>query len=674
MAEGYILRSKLASRPSTPAVFHGRFTHQRPLYKSWVDDSMKKAMEAVVKNGASVREAAVRFGVPKSTLGDRISGRVQHGDVSGPLKYLSTAEENDLAKFLIKCAGIGYPKTRLEVISLVQTIIDYKGIHSTVTAGWWQRFIKRNANITLRAPSPLSNARAYATDPDIMNRYFDLLEETLLRYELKDKPCCIFNMDETGLPMDPKASKSVYRKGEKNPLACSSGNKSQTTVVACVSAAGYCMPPLVILNRKSVPSCYKEGEVPGTKYGLSPKGWIDRDLFHQWFAFHFLRYAPQKRPLLLLLDGHSSHFCPETVHLADEHDIVVFVLPPNSTHLLQPLDKGTFSPLKTYWKQECHEFMSKNPGEVVSRFTFSKILGRSWERCMRLSNVQAGFKVTGVYPFDREAAFKQINMPSGVAKSFSLPYQPMFSPAPRKKKAAAIHVDLVRYSEDDDISSEESFSDVRAVHTPVGGSFDYESAAREPGFGEHAKMPPYTSTGDTDDNSSSDTDRVTPLIYCSQTKKMLKTPIPPPRKVDPLKVKSCGKILTSSECMAIMDKKKEEKDEKERLKAERKRLQAERKQLKAENKRLLAEKRASKLLAKKSGKSVSTKVSKAQHSLCVENPPEPVFTAKELELFTTRFENGFDLTHDDRYNLWLKENGSPQNGVYIVFGILQNVL
>ncbi len=151
---------------------------------------------------------------------------------------------------------------------------------------------------------------------------------------------------------------------------------------------------------------------------------------------------------------------------------------------------------------------------------------------------------------------------------------------------------------------------------------------------------------------------------------MLKTPIPPAKKVDPAKVKSCGKILTSSECIAIMDKKKEEKDEKERLKAERKRLRAERKQLKDENKRLQAEKRGSKLLAKKSGKSVSTKVSKAQHSLCAKSPLELVFTAKELELFSKRFENGYDLTHDDRYNLWLKENGSPQKGVYI----LQNVL
>lgn len=104
-----------------------------------------------------------------------------------------------------------------------------------------------------------------------------------MQYDLRDKPCCIFNMDETGLPMDPKSLRTVYRKGEKNPLARSSGNKSQTTVVACVNAAGYCMPPLVILNRKTVPSFYKEGEVPETKYGLSPKGWIDRDLFFNSF-------------------------------------------------------------------------------------------------------------------------------------------------------------------------------------------------------------------------------------------------------------------------------------------------------------------------------------------------------------------------------------------------------
>ena len=111
-------------------------------------------------------------------------------------------------------------------------------------------------------------------------------------------------------------------------------------MVACVSASGFCIPPLVIINRKSLPSYYKVDEVPGTKYGLSARGWIDQVLFHEWFHLHFVRYLPSERPILLLMDGHSSHFCPDTIRLAAEQDVIIFVLPPNATHLLQPLDKG----------------------------------------------------------------------------------------------------------------------------------------------------------------------------------------------------------------------------------------------------------------------------------------------------------------------------------------------
>lgn len=35
-------------------------------------------------------------------------------------------------------------------------------------------------------------------------------------------------------------------------------------------------------------------------------------------------------------------------------------------------------------------------------------------------------------------------------------------------------------------------------------------------------------------------------------------------------------------------------------------------------------------------------------------PQSTPFTEKELQLFETRFENGYDLTTDDRYNAWLK--------------------
>ena len=58
-----------------------------------------------------------------------------------------------------------------------------------------------------------------------------------------------------------------------------------------------------------------EGEIPGTFYGLSDKGWMDRELFSAWFHNHFLRYSSPARPLLLLMDGHSSHYCPEAMHV-----------------------------------------------------------------------------------------------------------------------------------------------------------------------------------------------------------------------------------------------------------------------------------------------------------------------------------------------------------------------
>ena len=57
-------------------------------------------------------------------------------------------------------------------------------------------------------------------------------------------------------------------------------------------------------------------------------------LFRDWFIGHFLSYAPGCRPLLLLLDGHSSYFCPEMIRAAAAEGVILFTLPPHTTNLL----------------------------------------------------------------------------------------------------------------------------------------------------------------------------------------------------------------------------------------------------------------------------------------------------------------------------------------------------
>ncbi len=218
-----------------------------------------KCIEAATVDGISIGQALLRFNVPKSTLGDRISGRVEPGAVSSPPKYLSAGEEEELVQFLLRCSSIGYPRTRKEVLCLVQSIVESRGIAADVTGGWWESFCRRNPTLTLRTPAPLSRARACSPDPDAISRYFELLEQTIIDNDLLEKPCQVFNIDERGLSLDPKSVKCIHKRGMNNPLAPATGDKSQITAVACVSACGSCMPPMIILDRKTLPPYFTVG-------------------------------------------------------------------------------------------------------------------------------------------------------------------------------------------------------------------------------------------------------------------------------------------------------------------------------------------------------------------------------------------------------------------------------
>ena len=120
-----------------------------------------------------------------------------------------------LAVFLCCCASVGLSKSWKELLVLVQAIAESKRTQHLITGEWWDSFIKRYWDITLSAPVPLSQARARATDEEVMDKYFDLLEATLWEYDLLEKPGQIFNLDENGFPLNPKPPKGVFNKGTK---------------------------------------------------------------------------------------------------------------------------------------------------------------------------------------------------------------------------------------------------------------------------------------------------------------------------------------------------------------------------------------------------------------------------------------------------------------------------
>ena len=177
---------------------------------------------------------------------------------------------------------------------------------------------------------------------------------------------------------------------------CASGNKAQTTLVACVNAIGQAIPPYVIYNAKILnPEWMKDGP-PGTKYARSENGWIDTDLFELWFNNHFLTHAVSSRPLLLILDGHKTHYQPKVCQEAKKRKVIIFCLPPHSTHVSQPLDTCVFKPLKTEWNKATHTFQSRNPGVQITKYNFPRLLKEAWENAMLSSNICVGFRNAGI--------------------------------------------------------------------------------------------------------------------------------------------------------------------------------------------------------------------------------------------------------------------------------------
>jgi hypothetical protein len=55
---------------------------------------------------------------------------------------------------------------------------------------------------------------------------------------------------------------------------------------------------------------------------------------------------------LLIVDGYKSHNLHEFHKYCEEEKIIVLCIPPHSSHLLQPLNVGCFSPLKQAYSDE----------------------------------------------------------------------------------------------------------------------------------------------------------------------------------------------------------------------------------------------------------------------------------------------------------------------------------
>lgn len=227
------------------------------------------------------------------------------------------------------------------------------------------------------------------------------MEKEIDRLGLREKPGHLLNIDETCFVLDPLRGKIVAPVGSRDIHRITTGAGRQNyTVLACVAADGCRFPPLIDFQGKHHYSSWRgENALPGTMYAVSERGWMTSTVMKEWFA-KFLATV-EKRPLLVILDGHVSHVSLDLISIAREQNVSLLRLPAHTSHVLQPLDVTCFGPLKGCWDKRLAQHQRQNGFKTLSKSEFVDLFCSVFAEALVEDNIRSGFRRTGIYPLDR---------------------------------------------------------------------------------------------------------------------------------------------------------------------------------------------------------------------------------------------------------------------------------
>ena len=315
-------------------------------------------------------------------------------------------------------SSIGYPLSKQQLLWEVKRILDADGRQTKFTENlpgndWYRGFLKRHPELSERKPQGISTARAAITK-EMVEGWFATANGYIAQQQggtdaLKD-PRRVWNMDETAFPLDSGTGKVrpvLVRRGTKNVYAIKQGDKTQITVVGCCNAIGDFMKPYIVYPAQRLTGINYE-KFPDALYSNTPTGWMNQDEFDIWIRCfdEYVNSLNVPKPVILFLDGHSSHLGLEASKYCRSNNIILYCLLPNATHILQPFDVGIFSPLKDSWAAAVLSWQICNIGEPITKQNFNVILEMAWRNTTTNDNGKAvqmaakAFRRTGLYPFD----------------------------------------------------------------------------------------------------------------------------------------------------------------------------------------------------------------------------------------------------------------------------------
>ena len=426
-------KKRRSKAPSRPNVAEENRQHRRTCKKGKSkrkNYDVAQAEQALqdVADGMSVKKAAHKWGIPRTTLNDIKLGRYSVSARPGPSPILNETEEKLIEEWIVEMSRRGIPLIRQNVLDSIQRILSEDQRPNPFPenrpgSSWFKLFLGRHPAISEKQAESITRSRGALTEGCIRGWFKDAREyftSKKIDYILSD-PTKQYNGDETGFQLDPKTGKILGPKGE-SVYTETGGSKEQMTTLITTRADGKLMTTVIVYPyKKSIPKSIVDSlPASGFSVAKSDSGWMSSAIFFEYLANTFVpelaRIRREEKGLgpedeLVLtdddwvvywVDGYSSHLTYHTSQLCEFNHIVLYCFKAHSSHVCQPNDVGPFKPLKHEWRKAVMEWRTKNPFTVLNKIHFAETLAIAISKLDR-DSIIAGYRSTGLCPFNEKA-------------------------------------------------------------------------------------------------------------------------------------------------------------------------------------------------------------------------------------------------------------------------------
>lgn len=221
--------------------------------KQFTEEAISAVVADVRNSKLSIRKAAAKYKVQKSTISDRLTWKVTEGSKWGSKPVLSGTDENQMIDCAINRSQLGIGFSKSNFLRSAGAMAESRGLrfkHGKPSDMWCCRFKARHDTFSLRSPEATASVRFDAMTRQRMACYFHEIGNIIQSPNLKDHPSRrIWNMDETGITMSHKPNKVLAKKGAKT-VHWEGVHVSRTSYRHCMQECKWWLPSTSLCNSR----------------------------------------------------------------------------------------------------------------------------------------------------------------------------------------------------------------------------------------------------------------------------------------------------------------------------------------------------------------------------------------------------------------------------------------